>query len=101
MTWELAAWVKEPPGWFIDLGPGAPGTEAAQARAAWPGVRVLGLEPYGPRYRACLPGFPGTLLRAAAWDEDVATLDFHVSEADNLWGLFAPPGVGVAEVVPG
>jgi hypothetical protein len=64
-------------------------------------VRILGLEPFGPRYRACLPDYPGDLLPLAAWSEDTPVLPFFESERSNLWGLFAPADVPVAEVVAG
>src|SRR5262245_10603708 len=101
MKWELAAWVKEVPRWFLDLGPGPPGGEAAWAKATWPGVHILGLEPCAARYQDCLPSFPGRLLQVAAWDEDTPGLPFYVSEPHNLWGVFAPPEVSVTEVVAG
>ncbi len=101
MTWELPAWVRQTPHWFLDLGPGLPGSEAAWARATWPGVRVIGLEPCRARFEACRPGYPGLLLPCAAWDEDVPALDFFASPVDNLWGLFAPPRLAPTEAVPG
>lgn len=101
MDWELPCWVRAAPDWFLDLGPGLPGTEAAWARQTWPEVRILGLEPFGPRYQACLPNYPGRLLPVAAWNEDAPALPFYESEGSNLWGLFAPADVPVAQVVAG
>ena len=59
------------PEWFIDLGPGC-ACEHEDALKAWPGVKLLGLEPSDVGFRAANTRWPkdGKLLKVAAWDSD-------------------------------
>lgn len=73
---HFCPYVPFKPQWFIDCGP-ACAEEHLDARAAWPGVRLLGLEPSPVGYAAAARRWPadGVLLNAAAWDADgVVTL---------------------------
>lgn len=57
------------PSWFIDCGPGS-GIEAEIILAAFPRIRVLGIEPSPIATLWQRERFPGRLIQAAAWSSD-------------------------------
>ena len=61
------------PRWMLDCGPGD-GHEWEVFRGRWPGVRLLGLEPSPAAFERLQGRFPGTLMRAAAWDRETRLL---------------------------
>lgn len=68
---HFCPYVPRTPKWFLDCGP-ACAEEYLDARAAWPGVKLLGLEPSPVGYAAAKARWPadGVLLNVAGWDAD-------------------------------
>lgn len=61
------------PRWLIDCGPGF-GQEAKRFRERWPNITIIGLEPCRAVYEAIADDYPGTLLEAAAWNNQGSQL---------------------------
>ncbi len=84
---EMLPHVTRPPTTILDVGVGiakAGDEEHLVFRKAFPGAKMIGLEPCMPRFQKLVGGFDGLLLPYAAWNENTRLETFRREEASEF-----------------